>query len=220
MVMKKLNQNGSLVAPLAICATLLVVALAFGAWAFMGRQDYKNNAEEKTAAAVKTAVKQEGSRKDAEFAEAQKSPLKTFTSGSETIGNLSFKYPKSWSAHADTRDSSGTIFSAYFYPDVIPSLTSTSFPLRVEVEDNSYSDELASYNSSGIQAGTLTASAFRAEKVPSVLGTKLTGALTSEKDGTMILLPLRDKTIKIWTENNDYLADFNDSVLPSINFAP
>lgn len=218
--MKKLNQNGSLVAPLAICGTLLVIALAFGAWAFMGRQDYKNNSEEKTAAAVKVAVKEEAAKKDAEFAEAQKSPLKTFLSNSETIGNLSFKYPKSWSAHAESRETNGTIFSAYFYPDVIPSLTDTSFPLRVEVEDNSYSDELASYNSSGVQAGTLTATAFRAEKVPGVLGTKLTGTLTQEKEGTMVLLPLRDKTIKIWTENNDYLADFNDSILPSINFAP
>ena len=218
--MKKLNQNGSLVAPLAISVTLLVAALAFGSWAFMSRQDYKNNSEEKVSAAVKDAIKQEGLRKDAEFVEAEKSPLKTFNSKSETIGNLTFSYPKSWSAYATTTDNGGKLFSAYFYPDFIPNLTGTNFPLRVEVTDSSYSDELEQYTQNSVETGEMTASAFRATKVPSVLGAKLTGKLDEKKDGTLVLLPLRDKTIKIWTENNDYLNDFNNSVLPSINFAP
>jgi hypothetical protein len=38
--------------------------------------------------------------------------------------------------------------------------------------------------------------------------------------GTMVLLPMRDKTLEIWTESNDYLNDFNTYVLPNMTFAP
>jgi len=217
--MRKLNQDGSLVAPLAITVVLLLGTIAFGAWAFMGRQDYKDNVEQKIAAAVEVAKVEEGKKKDVEFAEASKSPYRTFATGSSTSGNLTFQYPKTWSAYASSNDSKTDILNAYFYPEVIPSLDKTSFPLRVEVTSQNYSDALKGF-STAINNGTITATAFRAEKVQDVLGTKLSGQLEKEKTGTLVILPLRDKTIKIWTENSAYAEDFNKVVLPSVTFAP
>ena len=41
---------------------------------------------------------------------------------------------------------------------------------------------------------------FAAAKVPSVVGVRVDGQINSLKTGTMIVLPLRDKTIELWTE--------------------
>jgi hypothetical protein len=51
----------------------------------------------------------------------------------------------------------------------------------------------------------------------------LTGAVlppTTNSTGTMVLLPMRDKTLEIWTEAPAYLADFNTYILPNITFSP
>jgi len=217
--MRKLNQDGSLLAPLVITVVVLFGAIAFGAWAFMGRQDYKDNVADKVAAAVEAAKVEEGKKKDAEFAEASKSPYKEFSTGSSTTGNLTFQYPKTWSAYASSEDDKSKLFSAYFFPGVIPSLDNSTFPLRVEVMSQSYNTVLKSFDTS-ISTGKVSASAYRADKVQDVLGSILTGEVVKEKNGTMVILPLRDKTIKIWTENTDYAEDFNKVILPSITFAP
>jgi len=39
--------------------------------------------------------------------------------------------------------------------------------------------------------------------------------------GSMVLVPLRDKTLKIWTEADEtYLKDFNENILPNYTFEP
>jgi len=217
--MRKLNQDGSLVVPLAVTVVVLFVTIAFGAWAFMGRQDYKNNVDDKVAAAVAVAKVEEGKKKDAEFAESSKSPYKTFISGSSATGNLSFQYPKTWSAYATTSTDNDTIFDSYFYPDVIPGLEKTSFPLRVAVINGEYKDTLAKY-AEDIKSGDTSSVAYRPDKVQSALGVILTGKIDQDKSGVAVLLPLRDKTIKIWTENDSYANDFKTVILPSVNFAP
>jgi hypothetical protein len=51
-------------------------------------------------------------------------------------------------------------------------------------------------------------------------GTLLTGQLENNVDGEMLLLNVRDKTLKLWTESNNYKSDFNNVVLASLSFAP
>jgi uncharacterized protein HemX len=63
--------------PLIIVSLLLVAALAFGIWAFGGRQDYKNNVDKKIAAAVAEAKKEQATQLQAQFEEQAKSPYKT-----------------------------------------------------------------------------------------------------------------------------------------------
>lgn len=222
---KTIGERGSmdvLLLPVIILAVLFVAAASFAVWAFAGRQDYKNNSDAKSAAAV-AANKQVVQAADAKtYAEAAKNPLKTY-SGPDAYGSVRISYPKTWSSYVDTTSSS-TPLNAYFHTDYVPSTQSKqNYQLRIQVAAQTYDHVLSSY-STYVNHGTVTSAAYSLPKVPSVVGTRLSGAIfgtsTQGGQGTIVLIPLRDKTLEIWTESNDYLPDFNTYILPNVTFSP
>ena len=204
---------------IVLLSVFLVAALGFGVWAFMGRQDYKDNVDAKVKVAVQANTKavQEQDAKD--YAEAAKEPLKTYV-GPEAFGSVHISYPKTWSAYVITTTSSQPL-DAYFNPEYVPSATDKDsvFALRTEVVTTSYSQTLAQYKSLQKQ-GKVTVAPFALPKTPSVVGVRVEGQLTSKKQGSMVILPLRDKTLKIWIESAQYLDDFNKFILPNASFSP
>jgi hypothetical protein len=213
--MFKLDEKGSLALPLAIVSFFLVASLSFAIWAFIGRQDFKNNVDQKVEAAVEVAKTEEAARKDAEFAEAEKQPFRTYQ-GSDIFGSLRFDYPKTWSSYSGGKSGATDL---YYYPDSVPEVASeTAFALRVQIVSTAYDQSLKTFDSSA-KSGKVTVAAFRPSKVPSVLGSRLNGEVVSKKQGSMVLLPLRDKTIKIWTESNSFINDFN-VLLESLSYSP
>ena len=44
--------------------------------------------------------------------------------------------------------------------------------------------------------------------------------LNGDKQGTMIILPVRDKTLKIWTEGNEFVGDLDKIILANLSFVP
>jgi hypothetical protein len=211
-----------LLVPVIALALLFIAAGSFAAWAFASRQDYKNNSDAKSAAAVavnKSAVQAEDAK---QFAEAAKNPLKPYV-GPEAYGSVKVLYPKTWSAYVDTTDSS-TPVKAYFHADYVPSTQdrTATYNLRVQVVTSTYSQVLNQY-SSKLKAGGVTATPYSLPKVPNVAGTRLSGKIfdsNSTTSGDIILLPMRDKTLEIWTESPSYMADFNTYILQNLTFAP
>jgi hypothetical protein len=129
--MREANQVGSTSAILAILfGILFVAAAAFGGWAFVNMQDYKNNSDQKSAAAVEVAKKAQALELQKKFDEDYKNPNKTYQ-GPVAFGTVSFNYPKTWSAYVD-EGGSATPINSYYYPDKVPSIqSSTAYALRV-----------------------------------------------------------------------------------------
>ncbi len=221
----RLNDSGAfsvLVVPLVLVSILLIVSVGFGVWAYSSRGDYKNKSDQKSAVAVAQAIKQEDIVKDKQHAEADKQPLKTYI-GPEQYGGLHLSYPKTWSGYINGAGTSAQPLDSYFQPDVVPSISNQNAPfaLRAQIMNQSYSSVISQYNG-GITAKTLTAKPYSYPKVPSVVGIRFDGIVDGGKKatGAIVVVPLRDKTLKIWTENQAYLADFNNSVLPNVTFSP
>ncbi len=216
------NERGSsttLVISLISVSVLFVTALSFGIWAFIGKQDYKTNSDKKVTTAVESNTKTVQAEDAAKYAEAAKSPLKTYT-GPEAYGSVQIKYPKTWSAYVIS-DSSRTPLDLYAHPDVVPSVTDTDslFALRVEVLSSSYSDTVARYKSLQ-KSGKVTVQPYALTKNPDQAGVRITGQIRTNVDGVMIILPLRDKALEISTESNKYLKDFDNIILPNASFSP
>lgn len=93
------------------------------------------------------------------------------------------------------------------------------YALRVEVINQSYKD-LSDEFETGVQKGTVKASPYALPKIPKVVGIRFDGQLTNQKNGTVILLPMRDKTIRISTENPDFRGDLDKIILPSFVYNP
>ncbi len=210
-----------LLVPVIILALLFVGATVFGAWAFTSRSDYKNNSDTKAAIAVATA-KQATQASDAKlFAEEAKKPLTTYV-GPDAYGSVKVQYPKIWSAYVDTTNVSRPL-DAYFHTDYVPSINSKStYNLRVEVVARSYSAQMSQYGAL-VKSGKATAAPYAFPKVPSVTGTILTGTVFPDNitgSGTTILVPLRDKTLRVSMESPSYAPDFNTYILPNLSFSP
>jgi len=220
--MAKHNQDGSIAVYLGlfVLVVLLCGALGFGAWAFSGRQDYKNNVDAKVAAAVTVAKQQQTVVDNALFAQAEKQPLRTYN-GPEAYGSLVVNFPKTWSGYVDDTGQGNALVDGYFSPGVVPSIASQSsvFALRVQVINQAYSSTLQNVTQQQ-QSGGVTVQTYALPKVPKVIGVEVTGTLPDNSTGTMVILPLRSETLEIWTDGTQYLSDFNSFILPNFSFSP
>lgn len=220
--MKKVDNrgavNGFLIA-FIVMTMLFLAAASFGVWAFMSRQDYKDNTDKKIADAVVIAKQEESTIKDNEFVQKEKEPTKEYK-GPEAYGSVSIKYPKTWSAYVIENSTAVTPVDGYFYPNFVPGvLNNSSYALRVEVVSKTYDTVLRSFDIT-VKSGKLKAAPFKAPKVPDIVGTRLDGELGTGKHGSMIVIPLRDKALKISTEIDQFAADFNNIILPNLTFSP
>jgi len=206
---------------IAFVLTLLLFfgAAGFGIWAYMGRQDYKNNVDPKIAAAVEIAKKQTATAKDNEFVEKEKQPLKDYT-GPQPYGSLLVKYPKTWSAFVTESAQANNPVDGYFHPGFVPGIQSKSaFALRVQVVSTSYDQILKQFDAL-VKVGKVKVTPYSAPKVSGIVGARLDGQVVPTKQGSMVLIPLRDKTLKVWTEASQFTADFDTNILPNLSFSP
>jgi hypothetical protein len=208
-----------LLIPVILLSLLFVGAAAFAVWAYGGRQDYKNNVDAKIDQAVAANKKVVQAADAKQYAEAAKQPLKTYT-GPEQYGSVALSYPKTWSGYVATA-SSGNVIDGYFTPGVVPDVqdTDSTYALRVRILSQSYSQTLQQFNPY-VKQNKLTMTAYSLPKLPQVGGMYLSGQIAQQQKGTMVILPLRDKTLEVWTESDAYLNDFKNYVLPNLTFSP
>jgi hypothetical protein len=210
----------ALIAALVIFITGFLAMSGFAFWAFAQMQDYKNNVDEKVEAAVDVAVEEAEATKEKEFLERSKSPYKQYK-GPATFGAVEITYPRTWAAFVDETASGNTPVDGFFHPNFVPGLKSeTAFALKVEVLEQPYDRVLGSYDSDA-KSGKVKVSPYKAVRVPSVLGARLDGEVEKGYQGSAVLLPIRDKTIRISTLSGESFGkDFNDIVLKNLIFTP
>lgn len=218
----RFNRQGGyinvLLIALILASVLLIAAASFGAWAFSGRQDYKNHSDQKAAKAATAAVTATQTADAAKYAQEVKNPLKPFV-GPSQYGGITVLYPKTWSGYI-IQDNS-TPLSAYFQPNVVPSINDqdSAYALRVQVISQTYAQQLQTYDSL-VQSKKVTVKPYSMAKVPGVVGSRIDGQISPSNQGSIIILPLRNVTLQISTESQDFEADFNDIILPNLTFSP
>jgi len=210
--------SNPLIIPLILILLAFFGALGFGFWAYSERTNYKENVDEIVATKVEVAQKETATAKDTEFIQREKQPLKDYN-GPSFYGNISIKYPKTWSAYVDETGTSSPI-DGYFYPSFVPGIKSdTSFAFRLQVSDKTFAEEIRGYDNS-VEKGEAKAKPYKPVNVENVVGSRIQGVLENNKSGIIILLPLRDKTIKLWTESDQYFEDFEKNILANFKFTP
>ena len=210
-----------LILPFALALVFLIGSVVFGVWSYGRMIDYKNNLDVKVNSAVKAAVQVESDTKDAQFAQVEKYPLKTYT-GPSAYGSVTVKYPDTWSAYVIDDTNSSPFVGGYFYPNTVPDTQSSTaaFALRLQIVQDSYSNVLSNIQSN-VQQGLSTVAPYKAPNVPSIVGSVITGMLPStNRSGTMVVLPLRNTTLELWTESPQFESDFSNIVLKNFTFLP
>jgi hypothetical protein len=209
---------------LAIPFIMLVLfffgALGFGLWAFSERGPYKEDSDQIVAEAVEENTKTVQAADAKQYAEEAKKPYDVYI-GPAPFGNVTINYPKTWSSYVIENERGGNPLNGYFQPGTVPNVTDIdkTFALRMELVQTSYDTVLNQFKAQ-ITKGDVTVAPYTLAKVPSVVGSRIEGQITPRKQGTMIILPLRNMTLKIWTESNDFKADLDTHILPNFSFVP
>lgn len=214
-------------ATVIVALVLALIGSGFiGAKAFIDGQRIEDGVEQIVAKEVEQAKTAQKAELEKQFAEKEKSPTKTFK-GSATYGSVTFDYPKTWSGYVDQSGSSQPI-DGFFFPDIVPAVSggssnSIAYALRVELIATDYAQVVKQFDSQ-ITDGSVKAAAYVPPKMAAVAGvqtgTRFDGEIEQDITGSMVVVKVRDKTLKIYTQSNRYLADFNGIVLKSLTFAP
>lgn len=205
-----------------ITFVLFLATASFGAWAYTQMTDYRDRSDAKVAAAVKNAETKQQAKLEQEFAEKEKSPLKVFK-GSPTFGSVTFNYPKTWNVYVSDSSSNSPLL-AYFKPNFVPApADGVTYALVVELLSESY-DSIADQYNNELDSGKVKATTYTPPKMvgqPNVIpGIRFSGLINNDKQGTVIIVKLRDKTLKVSTDGQDYLKDYENIVLASLTFTP
>lgn len=215
----RFNQRGEingLAIILIVVIFLLVGVSGFAVWAVIQKDNAESNLSDKVQAAVDAGKKDQIAADNKDYAEREKQPYRQFV-GPDDLGAVQFSYPKTWSAYVDKSGSSG-IYEAYFYPIVVPPISSkTPNALRLSVTPRSYDEVVKSYEGK-VKSGDLRSSPVT---VQGFNGLKLEGNFTKETpNAVLIIFKIRDKTMLISSESPQYFSDFNNVVLTSLRFNP
>lgn len=214
----KLQQKGEidpLIIPLVMSVVLVIGLTVFGIWAYMQYVDNRDNVAEKVAEAVADAKVAQQEELEIAFAEREKLPTRTYISPG-AIGSVRITYPKTWSVYADEREKGAQPLNAYFHPKYIPANDDTAYAARLTVENSAYDREVDEFKSK-IEKGTVKAKPIKVSDIP---GVRLDGNIFREFNGTMVIFPLRDKTIKVWTQADTFQKDFDSIILANLSFEP
>jgi hypothetical protein len=209
-----------LLLPLILAIFLLSGSIVFGIWAYSGMQDYKNNVQPKIDKAVALAQQETATAKDAEFVEKEKSPVKEYKT-SQTAGSITIQYPKTWSAVVTEDEKANETVDGYFHPSYVPGVNKeTDYALRLKVVSQSYDEVLKQFEARA-KSGKLVISPYKAPKMgEGAVGVRIVGEINTGQQNNMVIFPLRDKTIQISTESNQFLGDFNSIILANLTFVP
>ena len=211
---KKLNQVGEinpLIIPLIISVVLFIAAMVAALKYYNDYTVQKDQNQPIIEKAVSDATSAQKKQLEAEFTEREKIPTRNYTSPSE-LGSVKLSFPKTWSSYVDNSSSK---FDFFAYPSYVPS-KGVNYALRMSITTEQFATALKTYDSQ-VQKGDLKATAVKGS---GVTGTRLDGFLKKDQEGSMVVFPLRDKVLRIWTESKDYQADFNSIVLKNLTFVP
>lgn len=222
--MKNARQAGAinLLAIPLVLVTVLLFGVAAVAYTYYGQAtDYKNNVDQKISVAVDEASEKISEQKDKDNAEKNKFPYNRYD-GPSQYGAVRVLYPKTWSAHvSEARGRTNKPVEGWMAPGFVPATNddNNSFALRFIVEQRGYDAVLREYQAN-VKNGKLSAVPYQSPNVPNVVGTRLEGEVIAKKQGVMIIMPMRENTLRMWTESRDYVADFNNIILPNFSFTP
>ena len=217
-LMAKANKQSSFAKTIAIVMLSLVAVTFIGLfiWILLKYNDVSDDVNGKITLAVAAAKAEQQVADEAEFAEREKNPYLNFA-GPVDYGELSFKYPRTWSLYISSDAATGGNFKAYFNPvQVNPISNNTINALRVTVLDKAFESVVADYKKAmNKKDSNLTVETI---EVGGAVANKYTGTIpNSILNGYIVVFKIRDKTAIIQTDSVLFKEDF-DKLLETVQF--
>ena len=206
--------NGWMVGTIG-CLILFLIAGSLAIWAYMQYSHEKNNVDSKVAIEVAKGKGEQAEIDQKKFSEEAKNPRIEFVGPSE-YGRVSFMYPKTWSVYIENDGSNRGDYKAYLNPVAVPSASNKAsrFALRLEIINKNLDTVLNDYQSR-LKKGELTSSST---EFNGISATRIDGTFEKELRGSVVLMKVRDKTIRFSTDADTFKPDFQ-TILGTVKIA-
>jgi hypothetical protein len=203
------SQRG-LIDPLVGLAVLLGVGAA--GFALLAVVFYSQSASSKSELKATKAQAYTSGKADQKAADdtlqrqLSESPFNTYTAP-RAAGSFVINYPKGWSAKVDECENCGTPVDLYVSPALVRSVSGQYRPAAVHVQlvSRASADLLNGY------ADALSQKKLRqsATTVSGIAAIRLDGQF-DRFAGSLVAVPVRDKTLLFWNEDTARLAEYNE----------
>lgn len=196
------------------CLVLFLIAGALAIWVYMMYVQEKSDIDGQIQLAETKARSDQSEIERKNFAEEAKNPRIEFVGPSE-YGRVSFMYPKTWSVYIDKDGSDRGDYKAYLHPQIVPPLggSDSRYALRVEILNSDFDKVLAQY-ASVLKKGDVVSSSI---EYNGNSATRLDGAFSKDFRGSVVLMKVRDKTIRFSTDSDTFKPDFQ-AVLDTVKY--
>lgn len=210
--LKLFNQSGQVNAWVAATLTLALATLTLGGLSLYYLQvanRERATVDEQAASAAEAARIEQKQIDEAEFAEREKEPYRAYTAPTVLI-SLTLNFPKNWNIYVEETASSTTQLNVYANPALVLADKNYDGPyaLRVRLERSLYTN-VVNKRATQVEKGELTATPIT---IAGLNGTRYSGMVEEGHNGIMVILPVRDKTLTLWTESQNFAADFNQII--------
>ncbi|MGB3009149.1 MAG: hypothetical protein WBB33_02220 [Candidatus Saccharimonadales bacterium] len=196
-----------------VTAILALIFVGAAIFSYLGFQDQKQNVQRKVDAAVEIAKEDQKKEDEKRFIEQEKVPTREFV-GPDSLGRVSFQYPKTWSVFV-AKNSGG--LETYLYPNIVPPISEQQpFATRVVIVDTPYESVLKTYEGL-IKKGDLNSTPYT---INGFSGIRLDGKFSKDREGSVILFQVRDKTLTMATDSVKYKTDFDNTIMKTFSFNP
>ena len=201
---------------LAIVGGLIAVTfIGLFVWMYGQWNEAQTEVDNKIDVAVATAVNEKTEELENQFIEREKTPYRIFT-GPADYGELTLEYPKTWSVYEAASATNGGDFEAYFNPDRVYVVgSSTINSLRLSIKDEAYDEYVSKYDNY-VKNGKMTVAV---RPIGGENCNVYTGELpnTDRFQGIVAVIKLRDKTALIQTDAMVFVDDYY-KILDSVKF--
>lgn len=209
--------NGWMIGTIA-AVVLFLIAGSLAIYMYVLYNNQKTDVDGKIDIAVAKATSEQSEIERKRYNEEAKNPRVEFVSPSE-YGRVSFMYPKNWSVFVQDDGSDRKDYKAFLHPGVVPPTETRGrnsvnrFALRLEVLNTNFDRVLEEY-SKRLEDGDIRSSSV---EYNGNSATRLDGLFDDEIRGSVVLMRVRDKTIRLSTDADTFKPDFAD-VLDTVSY--
>ncbi len=193
----------------ATLSFLTIVLLALSGWALYKYHEERTTVEEQIEEAVAEARELQRAEDEERFKEERQNPFRSY-SAPGVFGSIDISVPRDWNMYVEEDVSSRTQIDLTVHPVIVREESGSESPhaFRMQLSDRLYQDVMRNYQRD-VDRGDLSS---RAINVSGLEGVRLTGQISRDHRGVLVVLPYRDKTILLWTEGNRYLDEFDEII--------
>jgi hypothetical protein len=172
-----------------------------------------SQAKEKAYQAGQQAQKAEDEER---FRISSQSPYRSYAAPG-IYGGFEIKFPKNWSAHVVENEGGSPQVHLTLHPEFVKQVANqdNAYAARVQLSRTNH-DQIVKQRQNEVKAGRLKQQSVSVAGIPS---TRFEGKYDNKHDGVTVLVPVRDKTIIISTDDKKYLPEF-DQILAQSKIVP